>query len=118
MLYLREEAARAKAKNVQPFASICWYKDLFVVSTSSSLVRCCEEQEKARDKETRTGSKFLVLCSTGKESKKLVLLVLFPLGQGCYKLKSAGMSQVMVAHVFRNSSPRPVEVSETRRWST
>uniref|UniRef100_A0A0D3CXJ3 Uncharacterized protein n=1 Tax=Brassica oleracea var. oleracea TaxID=109376 RepID=A0A0D3CXJ3_BRAOL len=37
--------------------------------------------------------------------------------EGCYKLKSAGMSQVMVAHVFRNSSPRPVEVSETRRWS-
>uniref|UniRef100_A0A0D3DEQ2 Uncharacterized protein n=1 Tax=Brassica oleracea var. oleracea TaxID=109376 RepID=A0A0D3DEQ2_BRAOL len=36
--------------------------------------------------------------------------------KGCYKLKSAGMSQVMVAHVFRNSSPRPVEVSETRRW--
>uniref|UniRef100_A0A0D2ZV26 Uncharacterized protein n=1 Tax=Brassica oleracea var. oleracea TaxID=109376 RepID=A0A0D2ZV26_BRAOL len=38
--------------------------------------------------------------------------------KGCYKLKSAGMSQVMVAHVFRNSSPRPVEVSETRRWSS
>ena len=58
------------------------------------------------------------LCSRGKENKKLVLLVLFPLGQRCYKSGLQVISQVMVAHVFRNSSPRQVKVSETRRWST
>ena len=41
------------------------------------------------------------LCSRGKESKEFILLVIFLIGQECYKLKSAGMSQVMVAHVFQ-----------------